>query len=292
MAECRICPRRCGATREGGKVGFCGESREITVSRALLHKWEEPPISGERGTGAIFFCGCNLRCVYCQNKMISRGGGNRETYTASELCDLMLRLEAEGAHSIDLVTPTHFADGVATALREARRTLRIPVIYNSSGYDSVESLKALEGLVDVYLPDFKYISKDLAEKYSNAPDYPEVAKEALREMFRQVGECRFDGDGMIERGVIVRHLVLPAHRKESIALLDTLSELLPVNQIRLSLMSQYTPEFALDTEFKNLHRRLTTFEYNSVLEHAVSLGFDGYFQALSSAKTDYTPSFE
>lgn len=291
MNSCTLCPRKCGVPRSSGRMGFCGESDGITISRAALHMWEEPPISGSRGSGTIFFSGCNLRCVFCQNKLISRGGGNRKTVTSDELCEIMLELKDTGAHNINLVTPTHFADKIALSLENIKDKLSIPVVYNTSGYESVETLKKLSGLVDVYLPDFKYASNDLSKKYSQAPDYPEVASEALSEMFSQVGECVFNDNGIIQKGVIVRHLVLPSHRKDSMAVLDLISALLPKDKIKLSLMSQYTPDFALDTEFKNLHRRLTTFEYESVLRYAEELGFDGYFQNISSATAEFTPDF-
>ncbi len=292
MHECRLCPRECGVTRDKNRTSFCGESRTLTVSRAMLHRWEEPPISGERGSGAIFFCGCNLRCVFCQNKTISRGGGNRKELSEDELISLMLKLRDAGAHNINLVTPTHFADTLARVLERVKPDLGIPVVYNTSGYESLETLKLLDGLVDVYLPDFKYASSELAAKYSAAPDYPEIATSALREMHRQVGKVTFDSDGRITKGVIVRHLVLPSHRKDSIEVLRLIADTVPISDIKLSLMSQYTPDFALDTEFKNLHRRVTSFEYSTVLEHAISLGFDGYFQERASASDSFTPNFE
>jgi putative pyruvate formate lyase activating enzyme len=253
--------------------------------------WEEPSVSGTHGSGTIFFSGCNLRCVFCQNKAISRGDADAKIYDADALAELILSVEAMGAHNINLVTPTHFVKTIAKALEKSKPRLTIPVVYNSSGYELVSSLEMLDGLVDVYLPDFKYASSELAEKYSSAPDYPEIARAALAQMYSQTGSVTFDEAGMITRGVIVRHLVLPSHRKDSIAVLDTLAELLPIKDIRLSLMSQYTPEFAADCEYKELHRRVTTFEYNSVLEHALSLGFEGYFQHRSSASASYTPDF-
>ena len=292
MYECRLCPRECGVKRDISGRAFCGESRDLTVSRAMLHMWEEPPISGRSGSGAIFFCGCNLRCVFCQNKTISRGGGNRRILSEGELESLMLRLRENGAHNINLITPTHFADTIARVLERVKPRLGIPVVYNTSGYEKVETLKMLDGLVDVYLPDFKYASSELAAKYSSAPDYPEVATAALYEMCRQVGKATFDGDGLIKRGIIVRHLVLPSHRKDSIEVLERIARTVTVSDVKLSLMSQYTPDFALDTEYKNLHRRVTSFEYSSVLEHAISLGFDGYFQERASASESFTPNFD
>ena len=292
MDICTLCPRECSVERDGDRLGFCGESQKITLSRASLHMWEEPPISGTRGSGTIFFCGCNLRCVFCQNKIISRGEGTRYELSEDELCRLIFKLEELGAHNINLVTPSHFADKVALCLERVKPRLTIPVIYNSSCYEKVSTLKMLDGLVDVYLPDFKYFSAELSASYSAAPDYSEVASAAISEMFRQTGKIKFDADSLVKRGVIVRHLILPACRKDSIAVLDRLSELLPIEDIRLSLMSQYTPDFALDCEFKNLHRKLTSFEYNSVLTHAIELGFEGYFQSLSSSSQEYTPDFD
>lgn len=290
MSICNICPRACGVDREMRR-GFCASGEHAAVSRVSLHIWEEPSVSGTHGSGTIFFSGCNLRCVFCQNKAISRGDADAKIYDADALAELILSVEAMGAHNINLVTPTHFVKTIAKALKKAKPRLTIPVVYNSSGYELASSLEMLDGLVDVYLPDFKYASSELAAKYSSAPDYPEIARAALAQMYSQTGSATFDEAGMITRGVIVRHLVLPSHRKDSIAVLDTLAELLPIKDIRLSLMSQYTPEFAADCEYRELHRRVTTFEYNSVLEHALSLGFEGYFQHRSSASASYTPDF-
>ena len=290
MSICNICPRACGVDRER-RSGFCSSPEYAAVSRVSLHMWEEPPVSGERGSGTVFFSGCNLRCVFCQNKAISRGNSDAKLYDVDALAELFLSVEDMGAHNVNLVTPTHFTVQISKALEKIKPSLSIPVVYNSSGYELADSLKMLDGLVDVYLPDFKYASGELANKYSSAPNYPEIAREALTEMYRQVGAVRFDNDGTIKKGVIVRHLVLPSHRKDSIAVLDALSELLPIKDIRLSLMSQYTPEFAQDSEYKELHRRVTSFEYNSVLDRALELGFDGYFQHRSSATASYTPAF-
>ena len=290
MSICNICPRACGIDREHHQ-GFCASPERATVSRVSLHMWEEPSVSGDRGSGTVFFSGCNLRCVFCQNKAISRGDSDARLYDVDALAELFLSVEAMGAHNINLVTPTHFILPISKALDKIKPRLSIPVVYNSSGYELADSLKMLDGLVDVYLPDFKYASGELAKKYSSAPNYPEIARAALAQMYRQTGGVTFDEAGMITRGVIVRHLVLPSHRKDSIAVLDSLAELLPIKDIRLSLMSQYTPEFATDCEFRELHRRVTSFEYNSVLEHALSLGFEGYFQHRSSASASYTPDF-
>lgn len=292
MKGCNICPRECSADRGSDKKGFCGEGDTVAVSRIGLHMWEEPSISGTRGSGTIFFRGCNLRCVFCQNKLISRGGGAYRELDSKSLAREMLALRDMGAHNINLVTPTHFAPRIAESLSLVKCELGIPVVYNSSGYESVDTLKMLDGLIDIYMPDFKYASAKLSAEYSNAPDYPKVAVAALTEMFRQLGENAFDDEGIMQKGLIVRHLVLPACRADSIAVLDTLCRILPKDKFKLSLMSQYTPEFAADCEFKNLHRRVTSFEYDSVLKYAISLGLDGYFQSRTSANSAYTPDFE
>ena len=289
---CNLCPRRCGAQREDKNLGFCGQPLTAHVAKIYLHPYEEPVLCGKNGSGAIFFCGCSLRCVFCQNRDISHGGVVGREYSAEELAVEMLELERSGAANINLITAAHFADTVARALKIAKKSLRIPVVYNSSGYESVDTLKMLSGLVDVYMPDFKYASAELAEEYSSAPDYPSVAEAAIMEMYRQVGRYELDREGNLVRGVLVRHLVLPACRSDSIAVLRRLAKILPVGDILLSLMRQYTPDFALDCAPKNLHRRLTEFEYSSVLEVAVSLGFNGFTQSKESAQKSFTPSFK
>ena len=281
----------CGADRERGERGVCSQGSDIRISRAALHRYEEPPISGSRGSGTVFFSGCTLRCVFCQNKDISRGVDVGRAVTPSELADIFFKLEAEGAHNINLVTPTHFLDGIEKALKEAKPHLSIPVVYNTSGYERVESLCRLEGLVDIYLPDFKYASGELAAKYSSAPDYAEVASGAICEMFRQTGAYKYGEDGLLKKGLVVRHLVLPSSRLDSMRVLDILATLVPTNDVLLSLMSQYTPEF-YEGDLTALSRRVTSFEYNSVLEHAQSLGFDGFMQSRASASAVYTPDFK
>ena len=289
--KCQLCPRMCGAERDKGALGYCASPALPHVARASLHFFEEPPISGTRGSGTVFFTGCSLGCVFCQNRAIRTTDTGCEK-TAAELAEIFLELAQKGAHNINLVTATHYADTVAEALAIARPRLKIPVVYNCGGYERVETLRRLEGLVDIYLSDFKYISPDLARSYSAAPDYATHATAALAEMVRQVGAVSFDGDGMLQRGVIVRHLVLPGARHDSMAVLDRIAATVPVADIRLSLMSQYTPDFAAADAPSPLHRRVTEFEYQSVLKHAVSLGFEGYFQHRSSANAAYTPDFE
>ena len=251
--------------------------------------YEEPAICGERGAGTVFFSGCNLGCVFCQNSVISRKSVGKE-FDERELAELFLTVAASGVSSLDLVTPTHFTPTVAAALALVKDKLSIPVVWNSGGYESIESLALLRGLVDIYLPDFKYYSPEISAKYSHAADYRERAEEALSFMYDMLGKAEFDRDGMMKKGIIVRHLVLPGQRKDSIACLRRLAEILPVADIRLSLMSQYTPDFYRGDD-KNLLRRLTTFEYESVRAEALHLGFDGYMQAPSSASAEYTPDF-
>lgn len=289
---CALCPRRCGADRASGEVGVCGQGNEIRISRAAPHMFEEPIISGQHGSGTVFFCGCPLRCVFCQNRDISRGHDAGRVVSAQALADIFLELQDLGVHNVNLVTPTHFARGIARALELAKPKLTIPVVYNTSGYELEESLKMFEGLVDIYMPDFKYVSSELSAKYSCAPDYAEVAERAIREMYRQVGRYQLGEDGMMTRGLLVRHLVLPAARHDSIAVLDTLARALPREDILLSLMSQYTPEFAQDAPYPELHRRITSFEYSSVVDHAQELGFEGFIQGRASASAKYTPDFK
>ena len=293
MSKCYLCPRNCGKDRTLSERGFCGEGDEIRIARYSLHAWEEPPISGERGSGTIFFSGCNLRCEFCQNMAISRGEQKGFEISEERLKEIMLELADMGAENINLVTPTHFADKIASVLSKTKPELSIPVIYNSSGYEKVEALKMLEGLVDVYLPDFKYFSADIAKKYSSAENYRECAEAATLEMYRQVGGCQFDERGMIRRGLIVRHLVLPTCRRDSMAVLNRLSELMPKKDFYISLMSQYTPDFAKksNSPHTELHRKITSFEYASVLKRAEELGLLGFCQDKSSSTADFTPDF-
>lgn len=291
MAGCELCPRRCGIDRAAGEIGICGQGAEMRIARAALHPFEEPSVSGTRGSGTVFFVGCSLGCVFCQNRKISRSQETGEIVSPADLAEVFLRLEGEGAHNINLVTPTHFADGVIEALACVKSRLTIPVLYNTSGYERVETLRRLEGLVDIYMPDFKYADPALAEKLSSAPDYPQAVEAALLEMYRQVGAYELDGEGILRRGLLVRHLVLPGFRKDSLAVLDRLAALFPKRDILVSLMSQYTPDFAADASVSSLHRRLTRFEYESVVERVRELGFEGYLQEKSSASASYTPDF-
>lgn len=290
MTACRLCPRNCGVNRREGKVGVCGMPETLYISRCAPHMWEEPPISGTRGSGTVFFSGCNLRCVFCQNRTISREGVGHPV-TEDELITKMLDLQEQGVHNVNLVTPTHYTAQLARLLEKLKPRLHIPVVWNSSGYESVEALRMVDGLVDIYLPDFKYMSPELAASYSAAPDYADRATEAVLEMYRQVGKYR-ESNGLAEKGVIIRHLVLPGCRADSMAVLRHIADILPADDIRISVMRQYTPDFAMDCPHKNLHRRVTDFEYTSVLDETARLGLEGYSQGKDAASKAFTPDFE
>ncbi len=286
LKHCTLCPRRCGADRTAG-VGYCGAPGEVRVARAALHRWEEPCISGERGSGAVFFAGCPLHCVFCQNHAISGGAGGR-TLTTGELSRAFLDLQAQGAHNINLVSPTQYIPAIAEALRAVRGELHVSVVYNTGGYERAESLRSLAGLVDVYLPDIKYFNPALSKAYANAPDYFDCAMNALREMFAQVGRPVMR-KGLLMRGMLVRHLVLPGCRRDSIAIVRTLSEAFSSEDFLFSLMRQYTPMPGVP---RSLARTITTFEYESVADEVLRAGFNGFFQDPGSATDAYIPAFD
>ena len=290
MSKCTACPRGCGIDRDTHR-GYCGQSNAFRIARAALHMWEEPCISGTQGSGTVFFSGCNLGCVFCQNYRVShRGQGNE--ISAEGLIQKMLALQQTGAHNINLVTPTHYAEQLVPVLAKVKPQLHIPIAYNTGGYENPETLDLLAPYVDIWMPDFKFGSAQLAKDYAGAADYPDVAARAIVRMYDIAGAVQFDEYGLMTRGVLVRHLVLPGCRKDSIAVLDRLAEIVPVQDIRLSLMSQYTPEFATESPFANLHRRVTSFEYDFVTAHAEKLGFVGYMQQRESATAKYTPDFD
>ena len=291
MKNCRLCPRNCGADRLSGKKGYCGAGAEILVARAALHMWEEPCISGSEGSGAVFFSGCSLGCVFCQNRSISRGERG-EKISAERLAQIMLELQDQKANNINLVTAGHFVPQIAAALALAKEQgLRIPVVYNSSGYEKAETLGMLSGLVDVYLPDFKYMDPELAAAYSRAPDYVETAKAALREMVSQTGLPMFDERGMITRGVIVRHLLLPGHVADSRRVVEYLFKTYG-NRIYISLMNQYTPIPAVAAD-PLLSRKVTKREYDRLVDYALSLGVEqGFIQEGETAKESFIPEFD
>lgn len=289
---CRLCPRECGADRAAGKKGFCGVAgTKILAARAGLHMWEEPCISGERGSGTVFFSGCPLRCVYCQNAVIADAAAGLEI-SEGRLSEIFLELQEKGAANINLVTPTHYTPEIVRAVQKARAEgLAVPVVYNCGGYEKVETLAMLEGIVDIYLTDFKYMEPELAGRLSHARDYPEAAKAALAEMVRQQGSPVFDAQGMMKKGVIVRHLLLPNHLKNAKAVVKYVFEAYG-NRVYLSLMNQYTP-LAQVEKLPELNRKVTKREYERLLDYALSLGVENAFiQEGETAKESFIPAFD
>lgn len=291
MSACTLCPRECHVDRSSGKKGFCGMDGTIYLARAALHMWEEPCISGTKGSGAVFFSGCGLRCCFCQNHDIAIGSRGLPV-SVERLGEIFLELKEKGAANINLVTGAHYVPQIIEALKLARmQGMDLPVVYNSSGYEKLETLKLLEGYVDIYLPDLKYMEPDLAQKFSHAPDYVERAKAAIKEMVRQSGSCQFGEDGYIRRGTIVRHLILPGHTKNSRKVLRYLHETYG-EEIYISIMNQYTPvrEFG---EFKELNRKVTKREYEKVLDTAVEMGIqNGFIQEGETASESFIPEFD
>ena len=289
-SACTLCPRRCGADRYSGR-GYCGMGAVPTAAKAGLHKWEEPCIAYKNGAGTVFFTGCSLHCVYCQNSVISSERYGAET-SAEGLADIFLRLQEQGADNIELVTPTHFVPDIIAALEKIGHRLAVPVVYNTGGYELVETLRRLDGLIDVYLPDIKYYSPEISAKYSNAPDYFEHASAAVTEMIRQTGTLRFNDDGGLLRGTVIRHLVLPGCRHDSICIMEWIAGNTSPEQVLVSIMNQYTPfDFVPDT-FPELKRRVTKMEYNSVVRRASELGLDGFTQEKSAVGEQYVPDFD
>ena len=288
--NCKLCPRGCGADRSKSK-GFCGESDALRVARASLHMWEEPPISGKNGSGTVFFSGCNLGCIFCQNHEIAHDHKGKEI-SPEDLAEIFLALQEKGAANINLVTAVHFIPHVTSALDIAKANgLSIPIVYNSSGYESEETLRKLRGYIDVYLPDYKYRSPVLAERFSKAKNYPDIAERALREMVSQTGPCVFDENGMIKKGVIVRHLVLPGHTDDSMAVLEYLRQTYG-DRIYISIMNQYTPVRKYEA-YPELSRKLTTYEYGKVVKFAEKIGIrNGFLQSGETAKESFIPSFD
>ena len=286
---CDLCPRRCGALRDETQgLGRCRMPSVPVAARAALHHWEEPPISGSRGSGTIFFSGCSLGCVFCQNQEISHRDFGKAV-SLERLVQICDELIAQGAHNINFVNPTHFAHAVRALL--TRHPLPVPVVWNSGGYDRVETLRALEGLVNVYLPDLKYLDPDTAGRYSAAPDYPEAAQAAIREMVRQTGPCQFDGEGLLRRGTVIRHLILPGQVGQAKAVMDWVAREFPRGTVLFSLMSQYTPWGDLSA-CPELDRRLRPGEMRAAREYMENLGLDGFTQERTSAREEYTPPFD
>ena len=289
LKSCKLCPRECGADRTVG-TGFCGGGLLPRAAKAYLHMWEEPCISGTRGSGTVFFSGCSLKCCFCQNYRISAENFGEEI-TIERLSEIFIGLQNNGAHNINLVSAAHYVPQIISALDLCRDRLRIPVVYNSGGYEKTETIEMLKGYADIFMPDLKYFSSELSEKYSSAPDYYEYASKAIKKMIELAGKPCFDENGIMQSGVIIRHLTLPSHRRDSEAVLQKIYELYGNESFLLSLMSQYTP-FYKSSQYKEINRRISTYEYDKVSALAAELGFKGYMQERSSAKEEYTPDFD
>lgn len=289
--RCELCPRRCGANRLAGKNGFCGGGKEVKVARAALHFWEEPCISGEEGSGTVFFSGCTMRCVFCQNREISRGEAGKLIST-ERLAEIFLELQKKGANNINLVTPMHYAPQITAALDIARKNgLHLPIVWNTGGWELPESVEAVKNYSDIWLTDFKYFDNSLAEKFSNAKNYFENASASLKKMLEQTGEPVFDDDGMMKKGIIVRHLVLPGHTDDSKKVLRWLWENFG-DKIWISIMNQYTP-LCSEEKFPELSRKVTDEEYDEVVDFAVSLGIENAFvQDGEAVSESFIPPFD
>lgn len=289
--NCLLCPRKCGINRAAGQTGVCGVSAEIRVARAALHYWEEPCISGEKGSGAVFFSGCSLHCVFCQNREISDGKVGK-IISKERLRDIFLELKAKGANNINLVTPGQYIPDIVWAVRDARRYgMELPIVYNTSGYENADELKQLEGIVDVYLPDFKYMDSALSAKYSRAKDYPSVAKQAISEMVRQQPKVVIDdATGLIQKGVIVRQLLLPGHVNDAKVILKYLHDTYQ-DSIYISMMSQFTPIALKD--YPEINRTVTRREYERLIDYAIKIGItNAFIQEGNVAKDSFIPAFD
>lgn len=289
--NCLLCPRKCGINRATGQTGVCGVSAEIRVARAALHYWEEPCISGEKGSGAVFFSGCSLHCVFCQNREISDGKAGK-IISKERLRDIFLELKAKGANNINLVTPGQYIPDIVWAVSDARRYgMELPIVYNTSGYENVTELKLLEGIVDVYLPDFKYMDSTLSARYSRAKDYPSVAKQALSEMVRQQPDVVIDdATGLIQKGVIVRQILLPGHVNDAKAVLKYLYDTYH-DHVYISMMSQFTPIALKD--YPEINRTVTRREYERLVDYALEIGItNAFIQEGDVAKDSFIPAFD
>ncbi len=292
LADCVLCPRMCHANRLAGRIGYCRETAELVAARAALHMWEEECISGKAGSGTVFFSGCNLGCIFCQNYNISQAKAGK-VISVGRLSEIFLELQGQGANNINLVTPTHYVPQIIEALNLAKgQGLNIPIVYNTSGYERVDTLRMLKGYVDIYLPDFKYMDERLAGEYSQAPDYPVYAKQALEEMVSQTGEFKMDETtGLLQRGVVVRHLVMPGHVKNSKEVIRYLYNTYG-NRILISIMNQYTPMSQVENHAL-LGRRVTKREYEKVVDYALELGVEcGYIQEGKAARQSFIPEFD
>ena len=292
--KCTLCPRNCSVDRGNGERGICGQTNDIKVARAALHFWEEPCISGEEGSGTVFFSGCSLHCVFCQNEEIANGTVGK-VISVERLAEIFLELQEKGANNINLVTPGHFIPQIKEALTLAwEKGLKLPIVYNTSSYESIEAIKSLEGFVDIYLPDFKYMSSELSGKYSHASDYAKVAKNVIAEMVRQTGKPVFekdDDEGILKKGTIVRHLMLPGCMEDSKAVIRHLYETYG-NDIYISIMSQFTPLSNVQN-YPELNRKVTEEEYEELVDYALELGMEqGFIQEGDVAEESFIPTFD
>lgn len=288
--NCRLCPRKCGVNRYERK-GYCGMTADISAAKAFLHQWEEPCISYKNGAGTIFFSGCNMHCVFCQNNTISNDYFGK-AITNDRLAEILLELQEQGADNIDLVTPTHFVPDIIAALDKIKHKLRIPVVYNTGGYELPETIEMLRGYVDIYLPDIKYFSPEVSMRYSHAEDYFECASQAVLVMIKQTGNLTYNDEGGLVKGTVIRHLVLPKQRHDSMKIMDWIAENTSPDEVLVSIMNQYTPFEHIPEEYSELRRRVTKMEYNSVVGHAAELGLNGFTQQKSSASDKYVPLFD
>ncbi len=290
LKDCILCPRNCHTDRTKGKRGYCGVSDEVIVARATLHMWEEPCISGEEGSGTVFFSGCAMGCVYCQNYSIAKGLTGK-SITIERLSDIFIELQNKGANNINLVTPSHYVPQIIEALDKAKnKGLLLPVVYNTSGYEKVETIKALEGYVDIYLPDFKYFNSKIGKRYSNCPDYFSCASATVEEMVRQKPNPVFDERGMMKKGVIVRHLMLPGYLEDSKSIIKYLYKTFN-NYIYISVMNQYTPLKNVSA-YPEINRKIAENEYDELVDYAISLGVEnGFIQEGETASESFIPDF-
>ncbi len=287
--KCTLCPRMCSVNRKTN-TGYCLSPDTMRLARAALHMWEEPVISGKNGSGTIFFSGCTLRCCFCQNHKISAENFGTEV-SEEKFADIIFDLQSKGAHNINLVTPTHYADKIASVISKLKPKLNIPVLYNTSGYENISTIDMLEGCIDIYLPDLKYFSPELSKRYSSAENYFEKASAAIKRMYEQVGEVKFGEDGLLKKGLVIRHMVLPGAYKDSIKLLDWINDNFDKEKILISLMCQYTPMHK-SAAFEEINRRVTTYEYKKVTDHAAELGLCGFVQQKDAASIKYVPKFD
>lgn len=291
LSHCTLCPRNCKVDRLNNKLGFCNSNKNVKISRVSLHNWEEPCISGTKGSGTVFFSNCNLRCVFCQNHSISEGGFGKEV-SVERLSEIFIEQQERGAHNINLVTPTHYAAQIIEAIKLSKaKGLSIPILYNSNGYESVETIKLLKGYIDVYLPDFKYFADKYAIKYSHAPNYFQIAAKAINEMVNQVGDVQFDENNLIKKGVIIRHLMLPGLLFDSKKVIDYIYKTFG-NKVYISLMNQYTPMFNAE-KYPEINKPLNPKHYDALIDYSLSIGVkNGFIQEAGTNSESFVPEFD